>query len=471
MSLPVFSGKQTEVLYLPATGHLVVLGAAGSGKTTLAIHRANHLANDVLNKGRTLLVTYNRTLTRYLEAIGLQGLMNVDVRTYHHFARGYLNARGKMKQNDIAKPTQRLDLITKAQLEARDRHPQSRILQRNPGVLADEFEWISRMGIRTADEYRVAVRIARAGVRITSAERSQVWYSYERYRDLRSEAGFRYDWDEIAVAVLDELRQDTGDRLYKHVVIDEGQDFSPTMLQSLVAAVPVDGTVTFFGDTAQQIYGGRITWRNAGLVVDAARIHRFQENYRNTQQIAAFATALAGGPYIQGTLDMVPPRAPKASGSPPSVIQFTGEADERQYIVEMAARLGKSRRVAILLRDRISHESYYLDSLGKTGVKTQRLHGDMREWDGSPLVWVGTYHAAKGLEFDAVLLPHLNDGAIPNPERIEMLGDPHDVCREDAKLLYVAATRARVDLVLTYSGERTRLLDGIDEKSFRFLVL
>ena len=40
MSLPKPIGRQKEVLYLPAQGHLAILGTAGSGKTTLAILRA-----------------------------------------------------------------------------------------------------------------------------------------------------------------------------------------------------------------------------------------------------------------------------------------------------------------------------------------------------------------------------------------------------------------------------------------------
>ena len=51
-------GKQKEVLALPSTGHTVVLGTAGSGKTTIALLRAYHLAALPGNK-KVLLVTFN----------------------------------------------------------------------------------------------------------------------------------------------------------------------------------------------------------------------------------------------------------------------------------------------------------------------------------------------------------------------------------------------------------------------------
>jgi DNA helicase IV len=69
--LPRPVGRQKEVLALPAAGHTVVLGTAGSGKTTLALHRAAYLANPATDHaGRTLLVTFNKCLVAYLQALG-----------------------------------------------------------------------------------------------------------------------------------------------------------------------------------------------------------------------------------------------------------------------------------------------------------------------------------------------------------------------------------------------------------------
>ena len=72
------------------------------------------------------------------------------------------------------------------------------------------------------------------------------------------------NWDDIAHVVEQILTEDQTIRYYRHVVIDEGQDFTPAMLRSLALAIPSDGSLTFFGDMAQQIYGNRISWRMAG---------------------------------------------------------------------------------------------------------------------------------------------------------------------------------------------------------------
>ena len=63
MALPQPVGVQREVVALDPFGHYVVLGTAGSGKTTMAIHREDFLDNQIAaHAGTTLLVTFNRAL-------------------------------------------------------------------------------------------------------------------------------------------------------------------------------------------------------------------------------------------------------------------------------------------------------------------------------------------------------------------------------------------------------------------------
>lgn len=464
MPLPEPIGRQKEVLYLDDKGHTVVLGTAGSGKTTLAILRATYLAGHSPHAGRTMLVTFNRVLSKYLEALAPDAMDGVDIRNYHHFARGYLDSRGRLPDNSIVDDPDRVRLIHRALVDLRAALPKSRILQHEAATLAEELLWIARMGIDSEAEYRNAERIQRGGLRVAGPDRVAIWRLYEKYLELRTARGFTYDWHDLSTAVLEELSEDASDRRYRHIVIDEGQDFSPTMLRSLVAAVPPDGSITFFGDMAQQIYGGRISWRDAGLKVEKG-IWRFEENYRNTKQIAAFALDLATGPHFSGVADMVEPKAPKAAGLPPTLVRCSAEDAERQLVVQQTAGLAGSRRVAVLLRDR-DREDAYVQGLKAKGVIARRLNKHMTSWPSTPGAWVGTYHSSKGLEFDAVVLPHLDDGTLPDAARVTAIGDRKLGTAEEARLLYVAMTRARAQLVMTYHGNLTELLAPIDPKLY-----
>ena len=83
MKLPAPEGRQREVLYLPAKGDVVVLGTAGSGKTTLAILRAAHLSDPKTgHSGRTLRVTFNKALVAYLKHLQHRELNLVSVQIH-----------------------------------------------------------------------------------------------------------------------------------------------------------------------------------------------------------------------------------------------------------------------------------------------------------------------------------------------------------------------------------------------------
>ena len=455
--LPTPVGRQKEVLALPAHGHTVVLGTAGSGKTTLAVHRALYLAHpDTDHSGRTLLVTFNRTLVEYLSSLFSSVPGNVDVRTYHRFARGYLDSRGRMSPNVICGPEDLKELCCQAIEEARSEGESHAMLQRPIAFLTEEFRWLAQHGITTAKQYMRAERIGRAGTRIVRKDRPVVFDLYQRYKLLRQERGKLYDWDDLSHTVLSEFETDEEPRFFKHVVIDEGQDFSPMMLKSLAVAIPDDGSLTFFGDMAQQIYGNRMSWRNAG--VDPQRVWRFEENYRNTKQIARLALAVAKMPSFNDDPDLVEPKSPTADGPPPALVSFTSDSDELEFIVAQARRLGQTDSVAILFRDRGGDEKIVAKALGKEGT---RLHRELPKWPDGPRIFYGTYHSAKGLEFDSVLLPRLSSANLPHPPDVGAFG-VKDASTRDQHLIYVAVTRARSNLILSYVDEPTSLLPDFD---------
>lgn len=453
MALPTPIGRQREVLVLPASGHTVVLGTAGSGKTTLAILRSAYLANPRTDHGgRTLLVTFNRALVTYLRHLGDPTLGNVLVENYHKFARGYLKSRRKMSKNAICTPDERDALLTELIDAARRRHPGEALFELPRQILSDEMRWLAQQGIDTFDAYTGAT--PRSGMRSrfrSGRDKAVMWAIVEEYREFRSARGKQYDWDDIATAVCRQLDADTIPRRYRHVVIDEGQDFSPEMIRSLTKVVPPDGSVTFFGDVAQQIYGHRTSWRSAGLNI--RKVWEFQENYRNTKQIADLALAISAMPYFRGVPDLVAPVAPTAAGPLPTVVKCTSREDQVRLLVEQARQRSRTQSVAVLVRTR-ADEDLFSARLPKGAI---RLHRDMTTWRAGPGIYYGTYHAAKGLEFDAVILPFLSDDRLPDPDTVDTFGT--DEARvQDGRLLYVGVTRARTWLILTYTGTITDLL-------------
>jgi len=74
-----------------------------------------------------------------------------------------------------------------------------------------------------------------------------------------------------------------------------------------------------------------------------------------------------------------------------------------------------------------------------------------------------TVHTAKGLEFRKVLLFDVSKNAIPRPLRDQQYSDADsdDALLRERSLLYVAATRARDQLAISWSGEASPLITAL----------
>jgi superfamily I DNA/RNA helicase len=453
MPLPQPVGAQREVVALDPVGHYVVLGTAGSGKTTMAIHRAAFLANQIAeHSGTTLLVTFNKALVTYLNYLKPPELGDVEVRNYHHFARGYLKDRGLMSYSAVATPDQRERLISEAVDTVRAAEAGQALLRRPLDFFLEEIRWIIQHGFDDRDAYVEADRVGRAEARLQKRQRPLMFRVYEEYLRLRGKAGKRYDWDDIATATLRAFEDDGGDRYYRHVVIDEGQDFSPQMIRSLAAAIPEDGSLTLFGDVAQQIYGRRLSWADAGLAVAGGGVWRFERNYRNSPQIAALGLAIAAMPYYAGEPDMVAPTEFAADGPKPTLVRFESAPDEIKFVIEQAKAAAESGSVAVLLR---THQDEALFGPAFSGA--QRIHRELATWNPGAGISHGTVHSAKGFEFDTVILPRLSVEHWPEPQVVEAHG-ADEAASADGRLLYVGVTRARQGLILTCTGELTELM-------------
>lgn len=457
-------GKQKEVLALPASGHTVVLGTAGSGKTTMALLRAIGLAN-LPSHPNVLVVTFNRALVQYMSAINNHSLSNLKIENYHKFARGYMNSLGKMPAwNGIVSPEGKEYYITQALDAAKEKWPTESTFKRPVSIFIDEITFMERFGIEKLDDYIKAERVGRASVNIKREKRKWVFMIYEDYIALRANDHKLYDWDDLALYVYKELLTDTRPRHYEHVILDEGQDFSPMMIKSLIATVGENGSFSFFGDVAQQIYGSRLSWRDSGINITENKIWRFDKNYRNPASISAFAKDITTSEYWEQNDDMISPTAFIAEGPKPVLVRFSTEQKELDWLIKQVIYSSATSSNVVICRNRSTLDEIKR-ALVKKGIIPTIINKDQAGFSNVKNVYLSTFHAVKGLEFENVFIPFLCDDIFPDKETLEKAASEENVLADELKLLYVAATRSKYGLFMSYHGDLSQLFP-IESKNY-----
>ncbi len=187
------------------------------------------------------------------------------------------------------------------------------------------------------------------------------------------------------------------------------------------------------------------------------KIWRFDRNYRNSREIARFAIALSKSKYFESISDLVEPIMPTASSPLPALVKFENEENELKWIVENAISASARQSVAILVRNR-ELVNIVEEKVREKGIKPQILKNKMGTMIINARISIGTYHSAKGLEFELVMLPFCSKEYLPGEDKVKALESRDEALKEDIKLIYVAVTRAKSGLIISYSGEKDRII-------------
>ena len=251
---------------------------------------------------------------------------------------------------------------------------------------------------------------------------------------------------------------------YDAVLIDEAHDFEPDWFRCAVAFLRggAEGELLIVLDGAQSLYQRTraFTWKGVGVQA-RGRTRRLDRNYRNTKQILEFAWQVAQSTLADEeeteTHVRVLPRKASRQGPVPGYRSCATVAEEQEWVVGQVARfraLGiADRDIAVLYprnernrpgdpgrADRL-HEA--LQAAGEVcWLAAEQDLNRLRRSLAGPGVRLSTIHAAKGLEFRAVILAGLD--LLPSPwDRDEV---------RDSRLFYVGLTRAMDHLVVTWAG-------------------
>lgn len=452
----------------PNKGSVRVTGGPGTGKTVVALHRVKALADRLPPGQAILLTTYTTTLAELLRSLledlgGAQLTAKVDVRNIDKVSYGIakdifgVKTPNPLGDAEIRKRWE--DLADEQQPYRWD----ARFL---------EAEWkqvVLAQDLRSRDDYLAAGRAGR-GRRLNRPERAQVWgliESFEHRLDAAGEVGVTQlaaQAARIASGWSDE------ERPYRHIVVDEAQDLHAAHWKLLRALVPVGEDDLFIvGDAHQRIYDNRTALSAHGINVRGGRSKRLTLNYRTTRQILGTSLGLLGDATFDDLDDSTDDLGGYRSvlgGARPELIEYpTASAELAALAARVKGWLGeglKEEEIVVTARTNRLVEAA-VEAIKGAGVKAVHVKSRQTPAIGSG-VHVMTMHRIKGLEYRAVAIIGAGADHVPQPGAVtpaaeDRLQHNRDLLRERS-LLFVAATRAREQLAITWAGNRSPFLEG-----------
>ncbi|PKN59373.1 MAG: DNA helicase UvrD [Deltaproteobacteria bacterium HGW-Deltaproteobacteria-14] len=450
---------QRDMVARDFSGPSKVSGSAGTGKTIVAVHRAHYLAQ---TGERVLLTSFTKALCRSVERL-LDLLCDattrerIVVRTVKAIAYDIVDAAGSRR------PTL---LTTNAEVRSR----LHRAIADAPAVPwpfdfieAELDHVIMPQGITTWPEYRSARRIGR-GTGLGAAQRKALWQVFSIFLAAMRVAN-EYTFPTLSTAAAEALA--TGQHSpYTAVIVDEVQDLSVPDIRLLVALTTAHpGHLMLVGDAGQRIYPGGFSLVRLG-VETRGRSRVLRVNYRTTHQIRRAAEQVLGhtvDDFEEGTEDRHGTRS-VMTGPDPSLVPASNVAEERRVACQTVSRILAAGHASEEEIGVFAHTHAELNALQSAllaaGHDVCRLDPNEPARDDRPGVRMTTMHNAKGLEFKAVIVHGVGADRLPT-RRALLMPDPQD--RDDAiarerRLLYVAMTRARDDLTVTWTGEPSPFL-------------
>lgn len=472
--------SQREYVDKDHTGPARLAGVSGSGKTCVLIHRALRLA-DKYPQEKVLVLTLNAALAKLIKDLigAARGVLlpkNLEVYSFWQLCQAKLqslepaNTKLYGPETVATNPyatSEHVDEIWDEYYHCRNNNKTADVLfPLHQSLLArgifpqdylkQEFDYIrSAIAPWERDAYLSMERTGRV-VPLDQSFRRQVLEGLDAWEKLMAFVG-AVDATGISTALYKHLKGLSPE--YRCVLVDEVQDFG-TLELAVIRRLVAEGANDIFlcGDAAQSVYT-KFQDLTAAQISLTGRYMRLNQNYRNSRQILAAAYDVLTRNFdkrSKGLVDfeILSPEFANFSSSRPLLLLAPSLQDEVSFALGYCKDAIAGDRRAKLCIAIAGYNQRGIDALG-TQLSLPVLSGTTNIGDGQ--IFLSDLEQTKGFEFDRMLVLNCCATAIPHPDL------PKEECFRDLSRLYVAMTRAKSELVISFHGDLSEFLDASSE--------
>ncbi|WNR45138.1 UvrD-helicase domain-containing protein [Paenibacillus roseipurpureus] len=439
--------KQEQLVKQNFNGPALIEGGPGTGKTVVAIHRAAYLSKHIYPAStghRILFCTFSRKLASYikdnLDQLILQNKLdnNVELKGVDQVLAALVH-QYELTEAEVS-PNEVNELLIQTYNE----------LQPDFSLnffKAEYADIILRYTITTLEEYLLISRQG-MGAALNPAQRSKAWVFFDVFLQRKIERKI-IDFEDRAALVCNAIKKGIIPPMYDSIIIDEAQDLSPIKIKALSLLTKSNRNNLFIlSDQNQRIYT-MANWRKDTRIDIVGRTFHLNVNYRTTKQIREYADKQ----FIKTTMNQEHIKGYKSllNGPEPEVKHFNSKKLQYNYIIQLLKQYIKDLQIP-------PHEICIISPIDRnefSGILLyEEIPNTVLENDLYPRsdsgVCITSLHGCKGLEFRIVILANYTE--IGSDVRKLDPGDWYtDIKVSQTECLkYVASTRSREELIVTY---------------------
>jgi len=480
--------EQNRIIRNEEAPVLIIQGVAGSGKTSIALHRIAYLLYAMkgsISSKDILIISPNKVFADYISNVlpelgeeivpemSMEQIFSEILDNKYKFQNFFEQVTELLEKPDqafIDRISYKASFDFVSQLERFILHVENSYFKATDvkltkfitipaGFIEEQFRRFNRYPLRQRFEpmtdYILEMMDVKYKITATTAERNilkkEIKKMFAGNNDMQLYKDF-FDWigkpgmfklrknrsleysDLAPLAYLHMVLEGSNSRLgVKHLLIDEMQDYSPVQYKVIQKLYPCRKTI--LGDASQSVnpYGSS----TSDMIREAfvtGEVMKLCKSYRSTYEITDFAQKIRENNELEPVA---------RHGEKPQILKFKSVEDEISGISSLLLVFKKSGYKSLGIICKTESQASFI------AEKLKTYHTDVYFLSNQSTAFVRgiivtSAHMAKGLEFDEVIAPQINK----ENYRSEI----------DKSMLYVTVTRAMHKLSLTYYGKQSELI-------------